>query len=112
MAKGVITGVVPKRGKFRRVHKRRACNKSKKHKQVRWSSIPHCWKSTLRRTLRQGLPTSTSLVANLLWKAVSAPVQAALLFLLLVGASHPQCRLLLGASHKMTEGMSVRLTSL
>ena len=39
-------------------------------------------------------------------------VQAALLLLLLTGASHAQCRLCLGVNHKMIEGMSTRLATL
>eukprot|EP00438_Fugacium_kawagutii_P007345 Skav219312 [mRNA] locus=scaffold1152:119024:120103:- [translate_table: standard] len=90
-------------------------------------TCPRCWKGTLRRTVHQGVPkyrcsNKGCFVAphhlHPLFQVSSGQqyqplqVQAALLFLLLLGASHPQCRLILGVNHKMNEGMSSRLANL
>ena len=94
----------------------------------KWSNhlCPRCWKGTLRSMVHQDLPkykccakACRSMVVphelHPLFQVSKGKqhqplqVQAALLFLLLTGASHAQCRLLLQVNHKMIEGMSSRL---
>ena len=90
---------------------------------------PRCWKGALRKKTHQDIPKyqccakacrafTLPLHLHPIFQVSSGKqhqplqVQASLLLLLLVGASTPQCRLLLGCNHKMIEGMRSRLQSL